>query len=108
MQVPKMRERLEEIKALIDLGQDNEAPDMEDNPSTDWANLAPAAKTGGRRRCMNVWYLGYDMIWCDVYVDKNKKYIWRPETQSPYFIPHYSGPFDRASRVKDSSWTLPW
>ena len=35
MQVPKMRERLEEIKALIDLGQDNEAPDMEDNPSTD-------------------------------------------------------------------------
>ena len=30
-----MRERLEEIKALIDLGQEKDCGDMEDNPSTD-------------------------------------------------------------------------
>ena len=35
IQVPKIRERLEEIKALIDLGQDKDSADMEDNPSTD-------------------------------------------------------------------------
>ena len=30
-----MRQRLEEIKALIDLGQDKDCADMEDNPTTD-------------------------------------------------------------------------
>ena len=43
-----MRQRLEEIKALIDLGQDKDSADMEDNPSTDWE------KTFQMYECINI------------------------------------------------------
>ena len=35
LQVPKIKERLEEIKALIDLGNDKDGGDMKDNLSSD-------------------------------------------------------------------------